>query len=83
MNEMYWVSNYILQTCNKVLKFQQTVQRMKRLFRNNCVTAIEKYCKIVHVTLVVQQFYEDEICDLEEKNCIVFFAHKNSHSSGI
>ncbi len=25
MNEMYWVSNYILQTCNKVLKFQQTV----------------------------------------------------------
>ncbi len=25
MNEMFWVSNYILQTCNKVLKFQQTV----------------------------------------------------------
>ncbi len=24
MNEMFWVSNYILQTCNKVLKFQQT-----------------------------------------------------------
>ncbi len=25
MNEMFWVSNYILQTCNTVLKFQQTV----------------------------------------------------------
>ncbi len=25
MNEMFWVRNYILQTCNKVLKFQQTV----------------------------------------------------------
>ncbi len=25
MNEMFSVSNYILQTCNKVLKFQQTV----------------------------------------------------------
>ncbi len=25
MSEMFWVSNYILQTCNKVLKFQQTV----------------------------------------------------------
>ncbi len=25
MNEMFWVSNCILQTCNKVLKFQQTV----------------------------------------------------------
>ncbi len=25
MNKMFWVSNYILQTCNKVLKFQQTV----------------------------------------------------------
>ncbi len=25
MNEMFWVSNYILHTCNKVLKFQQTV----------------------------------------------------------
>ncbi len=25
MNEMFWVSNYILKTCNKVMKFQQTV----------------------------------------------------------
>ncbi len=25
MNEIFWVSNYILQTCNKVLKVQQTV----------------------------------------------------------
>ncbi len=25
MNEMFCVSNYILQTCNTVLKFQQTV----------------------------------------------------------
>ncbi len=24
MKEMFWVSYYILQTCNKVLKFQQT-----------------------------------------------------------
>ncbi len=25
MNEMFWVSNYIVQMYNKVLKFQQTV----------------------------------------------------------
>ncbi len=25
MNEMFWVSKYILHTCNAVLKFQQTV----------------------------------------------------------
>ncbi len=25
MNEKFWVSNYILQTCNTILKFQLTV----------------------------------------------------------
>ncbi len=33
MNEIFWVSNYILQTCNNVLKVQQTVVTFHSQFR--------------------------------------------------
>ncbi len=48
---MFWVSNYILQTCNKVLKFQQTVVTFTLSLENvktvskKCAKAIEKNYK--------------------------------------
>ncbi len=54
MNDIFWVSNYILQTCNKVLKFQQTVVTFALTVKtvSKRAKATEKNCSKLDVLLI-------------------------------